>query len=77
MPASEALIHHVEGTGTGFEVDDLISWSPTPEQEEKVIRPLLDINERYRSAEYRIGVSNPASFDEIRILAERLRSQGF
>lgn len=76
MPASEALLHHVEGTGTGYEVDDLMSWSPTPEQKEKAIRPLLDIHERYRSAEYPIGTSNPASFEEIRALAERLRAQG-
>ena len=76
MAASEALMHHVDGTGTGFEVDDLMSWSPTPEQEEKAIRPLLDIHERYSSDEYPIGISNPASFAEIRILAERLRTEG-
>jgi hypothetical protein len=76
MPASDALFHHVERTGTGWEIDDLMSWSPTPEQEEKAIAPLLDIHERYRSADYPIGISNPASFDEIRALAERLRSQG-
>jgi len=76
MPASEALIHHIEGTGTGFEVDDLMSWSPTREQEEKALKPLPDIHERYRSVEYPIGISNPASFEEIRALAEQLRSQG-
>ena len=76
MPASEALLHHVEGTGTGYEIDDLMSWSPTPQQEAKAIAPLLDIHERYRSTEYPIGVRNPASFDEIRTLAERLREQG-
>lgn len=76
MPASEALIHHVEGTGTGFEVDDLMTWSPTPEQEEKAIAPLLDIHERYRSDSYPIGTSNPASFAEIRALAERLKAEG-
>ena len=76
MPASEALIHHIEGTGTGFEVDDLMSWSPTPEQDEKAIAPLLRIHEQYRSIEYPIGISNPASFAEIRALAERLRSEG-
>jgi hypothetical protein len=53
-----------------------MTWSPTPEQEEKAVAPLLDIHERYRSAEYPIGTSNPASFDEIRALAERLRAQG-
>jgi len=76
MPASEALIRHVEGTGTGYEIDDLMSWSPTPEQEEKAVAPLLDIHERYCSDEYPIGVTNPASFSEIRALAERLRAQG-
>jgi hypothetical protein len=53
-----------------------MSWSPTPEQEGKAIRPLLDIDERYRSHEYPIGISNPASFCEIRALAERLRAAG-
>jgi hypothetical protein len=76
IPASEALMHHVEGTGSGFEVDDLMSWSPTSEQEEKAIRPLLRISEQYRSDEYPIGISNPASFTEIRALAERLRADG-
>jgi len=76
MPASEALMRHVDGSGAGYELDDLLSWSPTPEQEEKAVAPLLEIHERYRSAEYPIGVTNPASFDEIRALAERLRAQG-
>ena len=76
MLASEALVHHVEGTGTGCEVDDLMTWSPTPEQDEKVIRPLLDIHARYRSEEYPIGISNPASFAEVKALANRLRADG-
>jgi len=76
MPASEALMHHVDGTGTGYEIDDLMHWSPTPEQEEKAIAALLDISERYGTAEYPIGISNPASFAELRALAERLREQG-
>lgn len=76
MPASEALFRHVEGRGTGFEIDDLMSWSPTAEQDEKAIAPLLEISERYASNEYPIGISNPASFGEIRALAESLRAQG-
>lgn len=76
LPGSEALIRHVEGTGTGWEVDDLMSWSPTPEQQEKAIAALLDIHERYRSHKYPVGISNPASFSEIRALAERLRAEG-
>jgi hypothetical protein len=67
---------HVERRGTGFEIDDLMSWSPSAEQEEKAIAPLMEISERYASNEYPIGISNPASFDEIRALAEGLRAQG-
>ena len=76
MPASEALLRHVEGRGTGNEIDDLMSWSPSQEQEEKAIAPLLEISERYATNEYPIGISNPASFDDIRALAEGLREQG-
>ena len=74
--ASEALFHHVNGTGTGFEEDDWMTWSPTPEQEEKCIEPMLDIHERYRCVEYPIGISNPAAYDEIIELAERLQADG-
>ena len=76
MPASEALFRHVEGTGTGYEIDDLMTWSPTPEQQAQAVTALFDIHERYCSAEYPIGISNPAAFEEIRALAERLRAQG-
>jgi hypothetical protein len=76
MPASEALLRHVDGRGTGYEIDDLMSWSPSEEQEQKAIAPLLEISERYATNEYPIGISNPASFGELRALAEGLRAQG-
>jgi len=76
MPASEALLCHIEGRGTGCELDDLLHWSPSEEQEEKAIAPLLEISERYASNDYPIGISNPASFGELRALAESLRAQG-
>ena len=76
MPASEALLRHIEGRGTGYEIDDLMSWSPSDEQQEKAIGPLLEISERYTTGEYPIGISNPASFADIRELAEDLRAQG-
>ena len=76
MPASEALMRHVEGRGSGYEIDDLMSWSPSEEQEEKAIGPLLEISERYASSDFPIGISNPASFGEIQALAEGLRAQG-
>jgi hypothetical protein len=76
MPASTALFHHVDGTGNGWELDDLLHWSPTTEQEKKAIGPLLDISKRYTNNEYPIGISNPASFAELRALAERLQAEG-
>lgn len=76
MRVSETLLHHIDGTGTGFEVDDLMSWSPTAEQEETAIAPLLNIHHRHRSDEYPIGTQNPASLAEIRALAEHLRAKG-
>ncbi|MBA4307777.1 MAG: hypothetical protein C0429_13680 [Sphingopyxis sp.] len=76
MPASEALLLHVEGRGTGYEIDDLMSWSPSEEQKEKAIAPLMEISERYATNEYLIGISNPDSFGELRSLAEGLRKQG-
>jgi hypothetical protein len=41
MSASDAIMHNIDGTGTGWELDDLMTWSPTPEQQEKAIRPLI------------------------------------
>ena len=76
MLASEAILCHVEGRGTGYELDDPLHWSPTEEQEEKAIAPLLKISERYACSDYPIGISNPASFSELRALAESLRAQG-
>ena len=72
---STALFHHVDGSGSGYELDDLMSLSPTA-QHGKVIRPLLAIHDRYRCAEYPSGTNNPASFHDIRALAEKLEGNG-
>jgi len=76
MSISEALTHHIEGTGTGWEIDDLMSWTPNREEDKRAIDALLDIHERYRCEEYPIGVTNPASIPEMRELADRLRAEG-
>jgi hypothetical protein len=76
MLASEAILHSVNGTGSGFEIDDLMSWSPTDEQEARAIEPLTRIAERYRTPESPVGISNPAAEADLRSLAAALASQG-
>lgn len=76
MSASDALRRHVDGTGSGWEIDDLISWSPTLDQENEAIKPLLEIHHRYRNAQYPIGINNPDSFEDIIRLAILLESKG-
>lgn len=46
------------------------------EQEARAIAPLLKTGERYACGDYPISISNPASFDELRALAEDLKAQG-
>lgn len=73
---SEALIHWVEGTGRGFDLDDLISSGRYRDREAEFARPLMDINKRYSTAEHPIGLTNPAAFEDIRNLAAQLRLIG-
>jgi hypothetical protein len=70
---SDLLFIHVEGTGTGYEMDDLISGGSTPQE---IVDEVIEINERFRSAEHPIGVENPDAFAEIRALAVRVRERG-
>ncbi len=76
MKPSDALLRYVEGTGGGYELDDLVHASNSEETEREAIEPLLEISRRYSTREYLIGISNPASFPEIRALAECLQSKG-
>jgi hypothetical protein len=76
MKASEAMLHHIEGTGTGYELDDLVHWSPSEEAEREAIEPLLQINRDYSTPEHPLGIANPDAKEAIRALAERLRQQG-
>ena len=67
MSLSELIDRHISGTGNGFEIDDIMSNGKYPLE---VIEAIADIETRYRSADYRIGVSNPASFEELRELGK-------
>jgi len=73
---SEVLIRLTQGKARNFELDDLISRRKYGSRTEEFVRPLMRISDKYRTPEYPIGISNPASFDEIRELAEQLRSIG-
>jgi hypothetical protein len=65
---AEAVDHHIHSTGTGFELDDVMSGDRYPKE---VVDGLYEIAAKYRTPEYPIGVSNPASFEELRLFAER------
>jgi len=76
MLASQAILRHLDGTGTGFEIDDLMSWSPTEAQQAKAIEPLMQIAMRYRTDAYPVGISNPAADADLRSLAAALAREG-
>lgn len=69
---SEILIRHVEGRAGGYELDDMLTSGRYHENYDDLAAPLMDINGRYSSAEYPIGLMNPDSFPEIRTLAKNL-----
>jgi hypothetical protein len=71
---SEILTRYVEGNGGEYELDDLVTNGRA--SEDFVVGPLMDINERFSTSEYRIGLMNPESFEEIKKLADKLRSVG-
>jgi thiamine biosynthesis lipoprotein ApbE len=71
---SELIRHHLNGTGSGFELDDLISWG-RPEYEEAA-NEIAAIANRYRTEDWSIGIANPDARDDLRALAERLEAQG-
>lgn len=72
---SEQIRSHLQGTGTGFELDDLMTRRIGGIYEEISSR-LEAIHQRYRTSEYPIGTSNPASFASLEELAVELQQQG-
>jgi hypothetical protein len=72
---SEMIRSHISGTGSGFELDDLMTRR-TGGIYDQILKRLVDIHRRFRTPEYRIGTSNPASFDELEGFAAELEKQG-
>jgi hypothetical protein len=71
---SELIRNHLNGSGSGFDLDDLVSTGLP--QYEDVAKEVVEISFRCRTAECPIGIANPASFAELTSLVERLEAQG-
>ena len=76
LKPSDALLRHVNGTGSDHELDDFTHGFYSEEVEREAIEPLLAIDQKYITPEYPLGISNPAAFQAIRDLAEDLRAKG-
>ena len=73
---STILLDYIEGRGRGDEIDDYAHRHLSELEEQEVITPLLEISRKYSNSEYLIGISNPASFEEIGRLAQELKGKG-
>jgi hypothetical protein len=72
---SEMIRIHTAEAGNGFELDDLMSrW--TGGIYDEITNRIVAIHGRYKTAEFRIGTSNPESFDELNELADELERRG-
>jgi len=71
---SEFIRRHLDGSGSGFELDDLVSLG-RPELED-VAQEVIAIASRHRTPEYPVGIANPNAEPELLALAERLEAEG-
>ena len=62
--------------GRGFALDDLVSRHARDPAYQDAIDAVLEISDKYSSAEYPIGIGNPASEGDIQRLAEKLEAEG-
>ena len=73
---SEMIRSHINGTGTGFDLDDLMTRD-TGGIYDEIMERLVDIHRRFRTPNHRIGTSNPDSFGELENLARELDDRGY
>ena len=74
---SEYIRRHLDGTGNGYELDDLVSWHARDPEWQDVIERILDINRRHSlPGEPPLGVYKDSANDELRQLALELEAQG-
>jgi hypothetical protein len=72
---SELIRRHLQGAGNGFELDDLMS-ERTDSVYEEIARIIVELHERFKTPEYPIGTSNPASFQSLEDFADDLQRRG-
>ena len=75
--ASVLIRRHLDGSGNGFELDDLVhDWVDDPHKEE-VIDRVLEINREHTlPGEPPFGVYKPEAREALLRLAEQLESEG-
>ena len=61
--------HHIDGTGNGYDLDDVMSRGLYPEW---VSDAIYDIAKKHENGEYPIGISNPASNIDLELLIEKV-----
>ena len=62
--------------GHGFALDDVVSRHAGDPKYEDVIQEVLQISDKFRRPDYPIGIGNPASKQDIELLAEKLEAEG-
>ena len=72
---SSLIRSHIEGRGSGYELDDLMSGCSGGVYDEITDR-VVAIHRKYRTEAYRIGTSNPESFPALEELALELEQRG-
>ena len=75
--ASVLIRRHLDGSGNGYELDDLVhEWVDDPDKDD-VIQRVLDINSDYTlPGEPPLGVYKPEAREALLRLAEQLESEG-
>ena len=71
---SEFIRHHLDGTGSRFDLDDLVSLG-RPELDD-VAQEVVAISFRFQTPEYPVGIANPEAHSDLLALAERLEAEG-
>lgn len=75
MKPSEQIKAHIRGTGSGYDLDDLLTRN-TGGVYETISDRIREIHLKFRTREFPIGISNPMSFTELEALAAELEESG-
>jgi hypothetical protein len=72
---SVLIMRHVDDSGNGYELDDLLSMKNSVRMDD-IIERIITIHKRHATIVYPIGTSNPAAIEELRSLAIELQAEG-